>query len=76
MFGAGTCYSASADLAAIGDVLAKKVDVFVVDVSCLIATERAWLLLKLLHCCCRHLAYFWLWLQRLIISCAHCGAPF
>ena len=76
MLCASTGYSASADLAAIGDVLAKKVDVFVVDVSCLIATERAWLLLKLLHCCGRHLADFWLRLQRLVISCAHFGAPF
>ena len=49
MLCASTGYSASADLAAIGDVLAKEVDVLVIDVSSLIAAERTRLLLELLH---------------------------
>ena len=49
MFGACTCDSASTDLAAIGDVLAKCGNIFVVDVVDLFTTERTWLLLKLLH---------------------------
>ena len=53
MFGACTCDSASADLAAIGDVLTKRGDILVVDVINLFTTERTWLLLKLLHCCSR-----------------------
>ena len=45
-----TCASnaASADLAAIGDVLAKGGDIFVIDIGHLVATEAAWLLLELL----------------------------
>ena len=43
-----TRYSASADLAAIGDVLAKGGDIFVIDIGHLVATEAAWLLLELL----------------------------
>jgi len=53
MFGACTCDTASADLAAIGDVLTKCGNVLVVDVIDLLTTERTWLLLKLLHCCSR-----------------------
>lgn len=76
MLCASTCYSASANLAAIGDVLAKKIEILVIDIGDLVTAERTWLLLELLHCRCRHLADFWLWLESLVISCAHCGAPF
>ena len=48
MLCACTCYSASADLAAIGDVLAKGGDIFVINIGDLIAAEATWLLLKLL----------------------------
>jgi len=48
MLCACTCYSASADLAAIRDVLAKGRDIFVIDIGDLVATEAAWLLLELL----------------------------
>ena len=48
MLCACTCNSASADLAAIRDVLAKGRDIFVIDISDLVATEAAWLLLELL----------------------------
>ncbi len=48
MLGAGTCHTTSADLAAIGDVLAKECNIFVIDIAHLVATEVAWLLLKLL----------------------------
>ena len=48
MLCACTCYSASADLAAIGDVLAKGRDIFVIDIGDLVAAEAAWLLLELL----------------------------
>ena len=48
MLCACTCYSASADLAAIGDVLAKGGDIFVIDIGDLVATEATWLLLELL----------------------------
>ena len=43
-----TRYSASADLAAIGDVLAKGRDIFVIDIGDLVTTEAARLLLELL----------------------------
>ena len=76
MLCASTGYSASADLAAIGDVLAKCVEILVIDIRDLVTAERTWLLLELLHCRSRHLADFWLWLKCLVISCAHCGAPF
>ena len=48
MLCACTCYSASANLATIGDVLAKGGDIFVIDIAHLVAAEAAWLLLKLL----------------------------
>lgn len=48
MLCACTCYSASADLAAIRDVLAKGRDIFVIDICNLVAAEAAWLLLELL----------------------------
>ena len=48
MLCACTCYSASADLAAIRDVLAKGRNIFVIDIGDLVATEAAWLLLELL----------------------------
>jgi len=73
---ASTGNSASADLAAIGDVLAKKIEILVIDIGDLVTAERTWLLLELLHCRGRHLGDLWLWLKSLVISCAHCGAPF
>lgn len=48
MLGAGTRYSASADLPAIRDEFAKGRNVFVVDVSDLLLAEGTWLLLKFL----------------------------
>jgi len=48
MLCACTCNSASADLAAIRDVLAKGRDIFVIDICDLVATEAARLLLELL----------------------------
>ena len=48
MLCACTCNSASADLAAIRDVLAKGRDIFVIDIGDFVATEAAWLLLELL----------------------------
>ena len=48
MLGACTGDSASADLAAIGDVFAKGGDIFVIDIGHLVATEAARLLLELL----------------------------
>ena len=76
MLGACTGDSASADLAAIGDVFAKGGDIFVIDIAHLVATEAARLLLELLikrSCFCA----FILWLAKsLVISCSHYGAPF
>ena len=40
--------AASADLAAIGDVLAQRGDIFVIDIGHFVATEAARLLLELL----------------------------
>ena len=48
MLCACTCNSASADLAAIRDVLTKGRNIFVIDIGDLVATEAAWLLLELL----------------------------
>ena len=61
MLGACTRYSASSDLAAIRDELAKGGDVLVVDVSDLLLTERTRLLLKLLQSRSRHLRCDLLW---------------
>jgi len=48
MLCACTCNAASADFAAIRDVLAKGRNIFVIDIGDLVATEAAWLLLELL----------------------------
>ena len=48
MLCAGACDTASADLAAIGDVLTQSSNIFVIDITNLVAAEAAWLLLKLL----------------------------
>ena len=48
MLGAGTRYSASADLSAVRDKFAKGRNILVVDISDLLLTERAWLLLEFL----------------------------
>ncbi len=62
MLSASTCYSASADLAAIRDELAKSCDVLVVDIADLLLTERTRLLLELLQSRSRHLWRDLLWL--------------
>lgn len=48
MLCASASYTASADLAAIGDVLTKGGNIFVIDITDLVTAETAWLLLKLL----------------------------
>ena len=48
MLGACTRYSASADLAAIGDELTKSGDILIVNIRDFLLTERTWLLLKFL----------------------------
>ena len=48
MLCASTSYSASADFAAVRDVLAKGGNIFVIDICDLLLAEAAWLLLKLL----------------------------
>ena len=48
MLGAGTRYSAIADLAAIGDELTKGSDVLIINIRDFLLAERAWLLLKFL----------------------------
>ena len=73
MLGASASNATCADLAAIGDVLAKGRNIFVIDIGDLVAAEAAWLLLDLLEGCWRDL---WFLLQRSIRTCSHCGAPF
>ena len=51
MLGAGACDTASADFAAIGDVLTQGGNIFVVDICHFVAAEAAWLVLKLLIQC-------------------------
>ena len=48
MLCASTCYSASANLSAIRDVLAQCCDIFVIDIAHLVLAEAARLLLELL----------------------------
>jgi len=48
MLSACTCHTTSTDLAAIGDVLAKECNIFVIDKCDLLLAEAARLLLKLL----------------------------
>ena len=48
MLGASTSDATSTNLAAIRDVLAKGVQILVINVRDLVTTERTWLLLKLL----------------------------
>ena len=48
MLGAGTRYSASANLAAIGDELTKGGDILIVNIRNFLLAERTWLLLKFL----------------------------
>ena len=76
MLCACTCNSASADLAAIRDVLAKGRDIFVIDICDLVAAEAAWLLLKLLIKGSSLRAFVLWFLEIAVISCSHCGAPF
>lgn len=75
MLGASSCDTASTDLAAIGDVLAKGRNIFVVDIANLVAAEIAWLLLELLveRSSLRRLILRLL--ERSVITCSHCGAP-
>ncbi len=73
-----TCASdtASADLAAIGDVLAKGRDIFVIDIGDLVTTEAARLLLELLIEGSSFCALVLRFLEVPVITCSHCGAPF
>ena len=73
MLCASASNATSANLAAIGNVFAKRGNVFVIDISDLVTTETAWLLLDLLEGCWRD---FWFLLQRPVGTCSHCGAPF
>ena len=73
MLGAGASYSASADLAAIGDVLTKRGYILVINICDFVTAEAAWLLLNLLERCRRDL---WLLLERSVGTCSHYGAPF
>jgi len=66
----------SADLAAIGNVLAKCGDIFVVDIGHLVAAEAARLLLELLIQGCSFSALIFRFLEVPVVSCSHCGAPF
>ena len=66
----------SADLAAIGNVLAKCGDIFVIDIADLVTTEAARLLLELLIKGCSFCALIFRFFEVPVISCSHCGAPF
>jgi len=67
--------AASADFAAIRNVLAKGGDIFVIDICHLVATEAARLLLELLIKGCSFCALIFRFLEVPVISCSHCGAP-
>ncbi len=75
MLSASTCYTTSANLAAIGNVLAQSSNIFVIDIANFVATETAWLLLELLieRSSLRGLVLGLL--ERSVITCSHCGAP-
>ena len=68
--------TASADLAAIRDVLAKGRDIFVIDIGDLVTTEAARLLLELLIEGSSFCALVLRFLEVPVITCSHCGAPF
>ena len=68
--------TASADLAAIRDVLAKGRDIFVIDIGDLVTTEAARLLLELLIEGSSFCALVLRFLKVPVITCSHCGAPF
>ncbi len=68
--------TASADLAAIRDVLAKGCDIFVIDIADLVTTEAARLLLELLIEGSSFCALVLRFLEVPVITCSHCGAPF
>ena len=75
MLGACTCYTTSADLAAIGNVLTQSGNIFVIDIANFVAAETAWLLLELLieRSGLRRLVLRLF--ERSVITCSHCGAP-
>ena len=75
MLGACTCYTTSADLAAIRDVFAQSRNILVIDIANFVAAETAWLLLELLieRRSLRRLVLRLL--ERSVITCSHCGAP-
>ena len=66
----------SADLAAIGNVLAKCGDIFVIDICHLVAAEAARLLLELLIKSSSFSALILNLFEVTVISCSHYGAPF
>ena len=68
--------AASADFAAIRDVLAKGRDIFVIDICDLVAAEAARLLLELLIKGSSFRALVLRFLEVPVITCSHCGAPF
>ena len=75
MLGAGSCDTASADLAAIGDVLTQSRNIFVIDIAHFVATEAAWLLLELLIERGSLSRLVLRLLERSVVTCSHCGAP-
>ena len=68
--------AASADFAAIRDVLAKGRNIFVIDICDLVAAEAARLLLELLVKGSSFRALVLRFLEVPVITCSHCGAPF
>ena len=76
MLCASTCYSASANLSAIRDVLTKCCNIFVIDIAHLVLAEAARLLLELLIEGSSFRALVLRFLEVPVITCSHCGAPF
>ena len=68
--------TASADLAAIRDVLTKGRNIFVIDICDLVTAEAARLLLELLIEGSSFRALVLRFLEVPVITCSHCGAPF
>ncbi len=68
--------AASAEFAAIRDVLAKSRNIFVIDICDLVTAEAARLLLELLIKGSSFRALVLRFLEVPVITCSHCGAPF
>ena len=75
MLGACPCYTASADLAAVRNILAKSRNIFVIDIANFVAAETAWFLLKLLVERSSLGGLVLRLLECSVITCSHCGAP-